>query len=274
MPETEPHRRDFDLALELVTPTVSARAYRYVPSGPYDEDEAGEYRYDMYLPTDAGTPPPVVVFVHGDGPAEFLRQPRLWGQYRSWAALAAANGMAAVTFDHRSSEGRTSIAPVLSQIRLILDTIRDGADHLSVDAARMAVWSGSAGVPFGFVAAVDDPSVRCQLAFYGPMDLRTDDSRTAPGLNADSLAEHSPITHLERRGGEIQPLFIAKAGLDRPGINDSIDAFVGRAVELRAPVILETHPDGRHAFDILDDDDRSRQIIERAIEFMRAHVAA
>lgn len=271
----EPHRREFALALELVTPPVPEEAYRYVSGGIYAEDEAGPYRYDAYLPTAArGQVPPVVVFVHGDGPAEFLREPRLWGQYRSWAALAAANGMAAIAFDHRSSEGRSSIEPVLRQIQLVLDTVTHEADALRVDPTRLAVWSGSAGVPFGFVAALDRPSVRCQVVFYGPMDLRTDDSRMAPGVGADALAEHSPITHLERRGGEIQPLFIAKAGLDRPGINASIDAFVARAAELDAPVTLETHPDGRHVFDILDDDDRSREIIQQAIHFMRTHLTA
>ncbi len=96
--------------------------------------------------------------------------------------------------------------------------------------------------------ARDHPSVRCHVIFDGPMDLRTADSRTAPGISADALAEHSPITLLERHGGNTQPLFIAKAGLDRPGINDSIDAFVARAAELGSPVTLETHPDGRHAF--------------------------
>ena len=275
MRTSEPQRREFDFALELVTPAVPASAYRVVPGRIYAEDETGQYRYDAYLPTAAATPsrPPVAVFVHGDGPAEFLREPRLWGQYRSWGALAAANGMAAITFDHRSSEGRTQIEPVIRQIHQMLDTVEQEADMLGVDPGRVAVWSGSAGVPFGFVAALDHPSVRCQVAFYGPMDLRTDDSRAAPDVSADALAEHSPITHLERLGGGIQPLFIAKAGLDRPGINDSIDAFVARAADLGAPVTLETHPDGRHAFDILDDDDRSREIIVQAIAFIRSHLA-
>jgi dienelactone hydrolase len=104
----------------------------------------------------------------------------------------------------------------------------------------------------------------------GPSDGR---HRTAPEASSDDLAEFSPITHLERRGSAIAPLLIAKAGLDRPGINDSIDAFVRRADELGAPVQVETHPDGRHAFDILDDDDRSREIIEASIGFMRSHLA-
>ncbi len=62
----------------------------------------------------------------GMAPAEFLREPRLWGRHRSWGALAAANGVAAITFDHRSSEGRTQIEPVLQQIHLMLDNVKPG----------------------------------------------------------------------------------------------------------------------------------------------------
>jgi len=67
----------------------------------------------------------------------------------------------------------------LDQIHLLLDRVEREAAALGIDPRRVAGWSGSAGVPFGFVAALTHPSVRCQVAFYGPMDLRTDDSRTA-----------------------------------------------------------------------------------------------
>jgi dienelactone hydrolase len=128
-------------------------------------------------------------------------------------------------------------------------------------------------VPFGFVAALDRPTVLCQVSFYGPMDLRTDGSRTAPGIANELLAEYSPITHLEQRGAGMPPLLIAKAALDRPGINDTIDAFVERATALGAPVELEVHEEGRHAFDVIDEGERSRQIIHRAIDYMRAHLS-
>jgi dienelactone hydrolase len=191
------------------------------------------------------------------------------GQYRSWGALLAANGLAAIAFDHGSSEGRTKMQQVVAQIRGLMAAVERESGQLCIDTTRTCVWSGSAGVPFGFVAALDHPSVRCQVAFCGPMDLRGDDTRTSGEASEANLAEYSPITHLERRRDAIPPIFIAKAGLDRPGINDSIDAFVTRAAEFGARVQLETHPDGRHAFDILDDDDRSREVIQASLAFMR-----
>jgi acetyl esterase/lipase len=266
-------RREFDTRLELVTKPVPADAYRHVPQGAYAQVDGIEYRYDAYLPANPDRPPPVVVFVHGDGPPDFLREPRLWGQYRSWAALAAANGMAAITFDHASSEGRSRMPAVVDQIRQLLDLVDQESGSIGVDPGRVAIWSGSAGVPFGFVAALDRPTVSCQVSFYGPMDLRTDASPTAPDIATELLADHSPITHLERRGAAMTPLLIAKAALDRPGINDSIDAFVERATAAGAPVELEVHEQGRHAFDVIDDGERSRQIIHRAIDYMRAHLS-
>jgi acetyl esterase/lipase len=261
-------RREFDTALELVTPPASPQSYRYMPQGTFVRRDGVDYRYDAYLPATQDAPAPVVVFVHGDAPPDVLREPRLWGQYRSWAALVASHGMAAIAFDHASSEGRTKIPMVVDQIAQLLDLIDGQSDRLGVDAGRVAVWSGSAGVPFGFVAALDRPTVRCQVAFYGPMDLRTDRARSAPEVAHELLSEYSPITHLERRRGAISPTFIAKAGLDRPGINDSIDGFVERSKALGAPVELHVHEDGRHAFDILDEGARSRELIQLAVEFM------
>lgn len=242
-------------------------------SGTYQVEDGPEYGFDAYVPDPMpDRPPPSVVLVHGDGPSDVLREPRLWGQYRSWGALLAASGLATIAFDHSSSEGRTQIQRVVAEIRSLMATVQREGEQLGIDTTRTCIWSGSAGVPFGFVAALDQPSVRCQVAFYGPMDLRVDESRTAGEAAVDDLAEYSPITQLERRRGAIPPLFIAKAALDRPGINDSIDAFVRRAEELGAQVQLEIHAEGRHAFDILDDDDRSREVIQASLAFMRAHL--
>ncbi len=39
-----------------------------------------------------------------------------------------------------------------------------------------------------------------------------------------------------------------------------------------AQLDLMNHPSGRHGFDSLDDDDRSREIIARAVAFAQVHV--
>jgi DNA-binding transcriptional MerR regulator len=74
------------------------------------------------------------------------------------------------------------------------------------------------------------------------------------------------------REGAGLPMFVARAGLDQPLINQSIDTFVQEALAGNAPLELINHPAGRHGFDILDDDERSREIIARAVAFAQVHV--
>jgi hypothetical protein len=69
-------------------------------------------------------------------------------------------------------------------------------------------------------------------------------------------------------------MFVARAGQDRPALNETIDGFVQKAIAMNRPVTFVNHPDGRHAFDVLDDDARTREIIEMAIAFVRRHVTS
>jgi len=68
---------------------------------------------------------------------------------------------------------------------------------------------------------------------------------------------------------DIFPILIARAGLDRAALNTSIDHFVVEALSKNIPLDLKNHPEGRHGFDLLDNVDRSRQIIQQTIEFIR-----
>jgi hypothetical protein len=44
-------------------------------------------------------------------------------------------------------------------------------------------------------------------------------------------------------------------------------AHAGRGLDLL------THPEGRHGFDILDDDERTRAILRHTVEFLRGRLA-
>jgi dienelactone hydrolase len=67
-------------------------------------------------------------------------------------------------------------------------------------------------------------------------------------------------------------MLVARAGRDRPVFNDAIDRFVADAVQRGATIDFFTHPDGQHGFDVLDDDDRSREIVARTLAFMSWHL--
>lgn len=52
----------------------------------------------------------------------------------------------------------------------------------------------------------------------------------------------------------------------------SYDEFVAVASERNIPFTLMNHPTGEHAFDLLNDDARSREIIRATLAFLSEHL--
>jgi dienelactone hydrolase len=194
-------------------------------------------RLDVYRPhgADPSKLLAAVLLVHGrtSDPS-----PKDWGIYVGWGQLLAAHGLAGIPFNHRGTP---------ADVRAALAFVRRHGARLGVDATRLCVASFSAGVPIGMQVALTDGHLRCALAFYGPAD---------PG----ALAADSP------------PTLIAKAGLDDPAAKSAIDAYVARARMVGAEVRLLVHPRGRHGFDALDHDARSRAILRAALRFAQARL--
>jgi hypothetical protein len=74
------------------------------------------------------------------------------------------------------------------------------------------------------------------------------------------------------RAGPFPPTLIARASLDDHRINQSVDDFVRSGVKRDVELDALTVPPGRHAFDVLDDTVRSRQVIESTVAFLRANL--
>jgi acetyl esterase/lipase len=111
--------------------------------------------------------------------------------------------------------------------------------------------------------------MRALVAYYGIMDLsfvrHPDPAQRL--LSDEDVPEFSPRAYL-RDGRPLPPLLVARAGRDRPQLNESIDAFVADAIAAGASIDLLTHPNGQHGFDSRDDDDRSREIITATLDFL------
>jgi acetyl esterase/lipase len=192
---------------------------------------------DVYRPKDAAPDrlPAAVLLVHGTTGDP---SPKDWGAYVGWGQLLAAHGLAGIPFNHRG---------VAADVRAALTFVRTEAVTLGIDARRVCVASFSGGLAIGFRVALRDPQIRCVLGFYG-----------------------APNPRLLRRGSP--PVFIAKAGLDSPLINNAISALKKRAVKVRAKVRVVTHPRGVHGFDVRNHDARSREILRQAVSFSRSHL--
>jgi acetyl esterase/lipase len=130
----------------------------------------------------------------------------------------------------------------------------------------------SAGGPLLTLALHGDmPFVRCLVGFYSFMDIQQSDYANTE--KPETVKSFSPITYLETDASKIPPMFLARAGHDEvPTMLDSIDRFVGKALSANVALTLMNHPQGVHGFDNQNDDERSREIIRAAIEFIRTHL--
>jgi len=241
----------FDPAMPLVHPLPDPRQAEVLAGLAYTEAGGRELLMDLYLPADRepGVRLPAVLLVHGEAPPEVLRGVRGWGQYNGWGRLLAAEGLAGVAVEHRAV-AEAGFEGVVAELGAALAAVRDRAGELGIDPGRLAFAGFSAGVPLT-VAALAGPAagVRCAALCYGPPG----DVEPWPGL---------------------PPLLVVRAGQDLPYRNASIDAFVAAASAAGLPVELVEHPDGQHAFDLLDDTDASRDAIRRVLEFLRRQLAA
>ena len=69
------------------------------------------------------------------------------------------------------------------------------------------------------------------------------------------------------------PLFLAQGGKDEiPTLLDSVDRFVAEALVRGVPITFMNHPEAPHAFDNQLNDDRTREIVRGAVEFLKWHL--
>lgn len=202
-------------------------------------------KMDVYRPRNATRSLPAVLFVHGTTGAD---SPKDWGQYVGWGQLAAASGLAGVTFNHEED-----VADIAAAIRYV----RANGPRLGIDGKRLCVAGYSAGVHPALLTALDGSvgRLRCAVAYYGFLDAE--------------LSQVSPAAHL--RAGSL-PILVAKAGHDNVGLNASIDRFMAKARKVHAPVELLLHATAPHAFDVTQPDARSREIMRRTLAFLRLHL--
>lgn len=228
---------------------------------------------DVYIPPGLANAErrPAVVFIHGGAGAQF--KPKNWGIYKSWGRLIAASGMIAVTFTHRLGYPKPLLAEAASDVTAAINYVRANADSLNIDKERLCLAAYSAGGPLLSLGMRGTPDyVRCLVAFYAFLDIQQSESHRT-NETSEMVKRFSPITYLANDAAKLAPMFIARAGLDEvPAMNDSIDRFIREAISKNASIIVANHPEGVHGFDNQTDDERSREIIRSAIDFMKLHL--
>ena len=255
----------------------------------YQTTDESSLKCDLYYPAefDGKTKLPAVILVHGDvDPGilepEVLNNAKDWGGYISTSQLITAFGMVAIPFNHRSAEGRVSkMWEVASDIQAMVDFVHTHAEELLIEKSAIGVWAWSDGVPYLSALLNSAPEqIKCLVAYYGVMDLQVFIPTLPATLTqaqresmAETLKAFSLINLLQEKPEMIPPIFIAKAGLDNPFTNDSIDSFVSNARTQGVAVELAEQDEGHHGFDSVDDQEKSREIIKATLDFLKKHLA-
>ncbi len=249
-----------------------------------------ELKMDIYYPDtyDGQTLLPAVLFVHGDAPPEFLSHAKDWTCYVGWGELIASSGLAAVVFNHRSTEMLQKVYESAADVDDLIKYIRAHSHDLGIDSERLGIWTCSAGSYRGLRAALrGSPTyIRCAVSYYGVVDLKVfftqpenaakaaDEGPEQPTLqlSEETFKEFAATTYL-RQESTIPPLLIVRAGLDNPALNAGIDEFMQLAVQRNLDVNFMNHATGHHAFDMLDNNERSREIIRATLDFFTTHLS-
>jgi acetyl esterase/lipase len=255
------------------------------PNIPYKSVDGLCLQADIYYPRDFNyqSKLPAVIFVHGDGPSEIIKNTKDWGQYVAWGQLIAVSGFAAITFNHRSSEDKLSkMVDVSSDVQDLLSYVLKNADELNINGDYLCIWACSAGVPY-LQTVMETPQkyVRCIVVYYGMMNFQQF-ADTLPVEMSDKERESliaifrkfSLSYHLANCRKSTPPMFIAQAGQDNPSMNETIERFVEQAADEGVHVEFLQHPNGQHGFDVMNDDEKSRQIIKQTLNFIQAHLAS
>jgi acetyl esterase/lipase len=262
---------DDPLAKPTVLPPPSGA--RIVRDAVYRTDVRGDLHLDVYRMADRDDPRPAVLLVNGDGPEVVITHAKDWGVYRAYGEHLAARGLVGVPFDHRSTQvvGRPEVA---AEAEAALRHIRERASAYRIDADRIGVWAFSAAGAFALAPLLRErPTwLRAIAGFYTVWDLAP--YRESPNMrpSEETIRAFSATAALGDSAAGLPPMLMAIADRDAPALVAGAEAFAARAREIGVELQVERHPTGQHGFDILDDDDRSREIIRIALDFFAARL--
>ena len=199
-------------------------------------------RMDVFRPKNAsGRLPMLIVFYSGVGAQ------RSNSFSEGWANAAASRGLVSVLADIRQDHAA-------DDFRKLVEYLYDQASTYRGDRDAIGVYAGSGNVSSA-LPIVEDPNqtkVKAAVMYYGM----------------------APVTTFRRD----LPIMFVRAGLDRPGLNGNaqsgMTAMMATAIAQNAPVTVINNPVGHHAFEMNDEGDVTRAVIDQTLEFVKRATSA
>ncbi len=207
-------------------------------------------RIDLYVAPLAGEPRPAVLFVPGAYAAAQPLRPRDWLAYTGYGRLAAQRGLVAAVADlpgfNWPFSDSTSWSSSADDLAAAVNELRSRPE---VRADRVALWAFSGGALLVARWVADPPPWLHGVALSYPLVHVP----TEPPGYPYAMARFRCPTALIRVGRE-NPAWLAE-------VDRLLEQAGDRITRIDAP-------HGRHGFDVLDDNDESRQAIEAALTFL------
>lgn len=239
----------------------------------YRVSDAGALTIDLYYPpaSKPGAMTPAVVFVLGYSDVGFQRmlgcKQKEMESYISWAQLAAASGLVAITY---------STTEPATDVRALLQYVRQNAAELGIDASSIGVWACSGNGPNALSVLMREAenNLRCAVLCYPIMLDLEESTSVAEAASQWGFANPCAGKSIADLRQDI-PLFIVRAGRDQtPKLNETIDRFLVAALSRNLPIRFANLSQAPHSFDVMDDTETSREVIREILAFMKSHLLA
>jgi len=189
------------------------------------------------------------------------------GWASSCARLAAASGVIAIT--------ATNVEPAVDAAAT-LDHVRQHAAALGIDASRLGLWACSGHGPLALWLLMENAAtpLRCAVLSYAyTLDPDGQFGIAATGRQFGFVVPVSGKSVADLP--EATAIFLARAGQDEfAHLNDAMDHLTQAGLKENRSITLVNNRDGRHAFDILEDTDISREVVKSILAFIVFHLDA
>ncbi|MBA4089036.1 MAG: alpha/beta hydrolase [Sphingobium sp.] len=226
---------------------------------------------DLYRPSAASGPLPLVLYIHGGGWANgHTRQSGAFSDFPAVLADLSARGYIVASLEYRLSK-EAPFPAAIDDVRTAIRFLRANAARFGLDGGKVAVWGGSAGGQLAALAALqcgsaptgEDKSnpgqsdcVQAGAGWYGVYDFATMPQAIAgaenayldcvkPDCPADRVRAASPAAHVDAKD---PPMLLIHGTDDKVVPAAQSQQLAATLKAAHVPVTLEIIPGVGHSW--------------------------